>query len=235
MAELVANCPRCGAQSITMDVPALNLVGREYEWCKTYEAFAICRDCQKGTIFVIREHSGHDTELFEKASPLQVKTALNNYFNIRGFINLKDRANVAPPDHVPPNIANVFREGATCLTVECWNAAGTMFRLCVDLATRSMLPKEDVQGLNSKTRRDLGLRLPWLFENGKLPAELHELSTVIKQDGNDGAHQGTLTEMDARDLLDFTTTLLERVFTQPKKLELARERQQQRRAPAREK
>jgi hypothetical protein len=89
-----------------------------------------------------------------------VQGALNHYFDVRGFISIKDQATVAPPAHVPPDIANVFREAATCLNVECWNAAGTMFRLCVDLATRAMLPAEAVEGLNGKTRRDLGLRLP---------------------------------------------------------------------------
>ena len=122
------------------------------------------------------------------------------------------------------------------MSVECWNAAGTMFRLCVDLATRPMLPAEGAEGgPNAKTRRDLGLRLPWLFNNGKLLADLHKLSTVIKEDGNDGAHQGTLTKEEAYDLLDFTTALLERVFTEPEKIKLAEERQQQRRAPARKK
>jgi hypothetical protein len=52
MAELVANCPRCGAKSITFDVKELNLVGREdgwdgtsRGWLKIYEAFAVCRAC----------------------------------------------------------------------------------------------------------------------------------------------------------------------------------------------
>jgi Domain of unknown function (DUF4145) len=93
-----------------------------------------------------------------------------------------------------------------------------------------MLPDENIAGgPNAKIRRDLGLRLPWLFANGKLPAELHDLSIVIKDDGNDGAHKGTLTKAEAGDLLDFTMALLERLFTEPKKL--ARERQQQRRSP----
>jgi Domain of unknown function (DUF4145) len=224
MAELVANCPRCGAKSITFDVMAFNPLGKDsYSGASEYEAFGICRHCTTGTTFVI--DGGPD-------EPQSIKgQALNEHFKVRGFINIKNLATVAPPEHVPANIANVFREAATCLAVECWNAAGTMFRLCVDLATGPMLPDEGTAGgPNAKVRRDLGLRLPWLFENGKLPAELHELSAVIKQDGNDGAHQGTLTEADARDLLDFTTTLLERVYTQPKKLELARGRQQQRRA-----
>jgi Domain of unknown function (DUF4145) len=209
MAELVADCPRCGAKSITVDVTAFNFLRRDtFSGTSEYEAFGICRRCSKGTTFVIC--GGPD-------EPESIEgQALNEHFKVRGFINVKDLATVAPPEHVPPEIASVFREGATCLAVGCWNAAGTMFRLCVDLATRPMLPKEEVQGLNAKTRRDLGLRLPWLFANGKLPAELHDLSTVIKEDGNDGAHQGTLIKEDAEDLLEFTTALLGRVFTEPK-------------------
>jgi len=94
-----------------------------------------------------------------------------------------------------------------------------------------MLPAEDVPGLNGKTRRDLGLRLPWLFDNGKLPGDLRELSTCVHQDGNDGAHQGTLTKEDAEDLLDFTLGLLERIFTEPERLRLAQERRDKRRQP----
>src|SRR5262245_51993251 len=41
MAELVADCPRCGADAITVDVKELNLVAKEHGWAKTYEAFAV--------------------------------------------------------------------------------------------------------------------------------------------------------------------------------------------------
>ena len=78
------------------------------------------------------------------------------------------------------------------------------------LATRSILPNDDAEDLNAKVRRDLGLRLPWLFDKGLLPVSLKALSSCIKEDGNDGAHAGTLKQPDAEDLLDFTTALLER-------------------------
>jgi hypothetical protein len=109
-----------------------------------------------------------------------------------------------------------------------------MFRMCVDLATRSMLPSGEEAGLNAKTRRDLGLRLPWLFERGYLPADLRELSTCIREDGNDGAHAGTLMREDAEDLLDFTRALLERVYTEPERLRLAEERRVARRRERKE-
>ena len=87
----------------------------------------------------------------------------------------------------------------------------------------------EAKGLNSKTRRDLGLRLPWLFANGMLPDDVEDLSSCIREDGNDGAHAGTLTQEDADDLLDFTVALLERVYTEPKRLDEAKRRRQERR------
>jgi hypothetical protein len=48
-----------------------------------------------------------------------------------------------------------------------------------------------------------------LFENDRLPVGLRELSACIREDGNDGAHAGTLTKEDAEDLLDFTHALLD--------------------------
>lgn len=154
---------------------------------------------------------------------------MNKYVDIEGHVSIKDQATVAPPEYIPGNIEAVFKEGATCLAVGCYNAAGTMFRLCVDLATRLMLPEEEVEGLNAKVRRDLGLRLPWLFAKGLLPEALKELSSCIKEDGNDAAHTGTLTKTDAEDLLDFTTALLERMYTEPERLRLAQERRDSRR------
>ncbi len=233
MVELVTDCPRCGTKHITFDVQALALVRFQHGWHHTFEAFGVCRNCRRSTTFVLDEKvNHHQPDLFQKNSPLAMKDlALNEFFSVRGFVGLKDQAAAAPPEHVPDKIANVFREGATSLAIENWNAAGAMFRTCIDLATRALLPKEDVEGLNSKRRRDLGLRLPWLFEHGKLPLDLQELSTCIREDGNDAAHQGTLTQANAEDLLDFTAQLLERLFTEPTRLQIAKERRDKRRAP----
>ena len=93
-----------------------------------------------------------------------------------------------------------------------------------------MLPEQETEGLNKATRRILGLRFLWLFENGMLPEDLRELSTCIREDGNDGAHAGTLKKEDAEDLLDFTRALLERLFTEPEKLRLAQARREARRS-----
>jgi len=213
---------------MTFDLTQENLTHERHEWQQWYEAFCVCRQCKKATIFVLSQNVDSDHAVVHEKTLQSLTVAINRYMNVEGYVSNKDRATVVAPEHVPPAVAAIFDEGARCLAVECFNAAGTMFRLCVDLATRSMLPEGEAEGLNSRTRRDLGLRLPWLFDHGRLPEALRDLSHCIREDGNDGAHDGTLTEVDAEDLLDFTTVLLDRMYTEPKRLELAKERRDRR-------
>lgn len=228
MSELVADCPRCDASRMTFDLVGQTHVRTQYDWQRWYEAFCICRHCGRSTVFVLSEKGIDEGKLIRKSGLVGINGAVNGLVRIESFISLKDRAAIAPPEHLPDDIRSVFSEGATCLAVGCFNAAGTMFRLSVDLATKALLP-EEAEGLNSKVRRNLGLRLPWLFDHHLLPESLRELSSCIKEDGNDGAHEGSLEKEDAEDLLDFTTTLLERLYTEPERLRLAKERREQRR------
>jgi hypothetical protein len=171
-------------------------------------------------------------EMIKKSGLAKLAGAAGHLVKVESFISLKDAAPVDPPEHLPGQILAAFKEGARCQSVGCFNAAGVMFRLCVDLATKARLPEADRDGLNARIRRSLGLRLPWLFEQGLLPAGVQELSACIKEDGNDGAHVGSLTEVDTEDLLDFTTALLEHLYTEPERLRLAQARRDSRRGNA---
>ena len=228
MSELVADCPRCGASRMTFDLLGQMHVRTLYEWQNWYEAFCICRHCGRSTVFVLSEKGINEGRFIRKSGLAAINGAVNDFVQIESFISLKDRTATEPPEHLPDDIRAVFSEGTTCLAVGCFNAAGTMFRLSVDLATKALLPDE-AEGLNSKVRRNLGLRLPWLFDHHRLPESLRDLSSCIKEDGNDGAHEGSLKKEDAEDLLDFTTALLERLYTEPERLRLAKERREQRR------
>lgn len=229
MPELVANCPRCGTKKITFNVSACHKIGQRHGWQNWYETYAICRHCDRATNFVLKESVNGNYEYVHKVGLLKLEGSLNNYLEIDGHVSLRDSVLIVPPEHMPDQIASAFKEGTICLTVGCYNAAATMFRLCVDHATRSLLPTEGREGLNHKVKRDLGLRLPWLFGAGLLSSSLSDLSACIKEDGNDGAHAGTLKKSDAEDLLDFTTALLERIYTEPTRLQLALERRETRR------
>ena len=229
MAELVADCPRCDAKDITFDVTQQNHLDVARTWPRIYEVFCVCRRCKTATTFVVNQQNQKESALIN-AGFNKLPGALNRYFQVVEYVSVKNLAPVSPPEYLPPEIEAVFREGATCLAVNCYNAAGTMFRLCIDLATRSMLPPpHEAGGPNGQILRNLGLRLPWLIKNGLLPAALQDLSSCVREDGNDGAHAGTLGKLDAEDLLDFTTMLLERLYTEPEQLRLAAERRISRR------
>lgn len=115
MAELVADCPRCGSLSITFDVTQAHITGVNYGWQQWYEAFCICRRCLRATVFFLSESVNGDYEYVHKTGLLKIDKALNAYIDIEGFISLKDAATVAPPEHVPENVEAVFQEGSTCL------------------------------------------------------------------------------------------------------------------------
>lgn len=230
MSELVANCPRCGACKITFDLKAAHIVRTGlHGWQQWYETFSICRHCNKATIFLLSDSVNADYKDFQRIGLLNFKGAINYYTEIEGFINLSDLVSMEPPEHLPDDIRCIFQEASKCLSIGCVNASGTMFRLCVDVVTKQMLPAENENGLNEFIRRNLGLRLNWLFDRGKLPDGLRELATCIREDGNDSAHVGNLSKPDAEDLADFTVAILERIYTEPKRLNLARERREERR------
>ncbi|WP_376786897.1 DUF4145 domain-containing protein [Pseudomonas soli] len=221
MSILVANCPRCKAERITFDVRSENIIGFEYHWQSIYECFCVCRSCSKSTIFILEQSDARATEWLADNKLSTSKKDLNSIFQIRGYVSLKDQNSCPPPEHLPPDIEAAFKEGAACLSIGCYNAAAAMFRLCLDFATKGMLPPED-EAPNNRIRRSLGLRIEWLLSSGVLDRNLEDLSSCIKDDGNDGAHEGTLSQIDAEDIKDFTLILLERLYTEPQRLENAR-------------
>ena len=228
MTELVGNCPRCGAQSITFDLTQDTRVGQWYDWMGVWEAFCVCRQCHRATIFLLHQKKSDHQEL-QHSGLLAITGAANDDVTIHSYVNVTNIKTRPSPEHLPDAIKAVFQEGARCLVVGCFNAAATMFRLALDLATKDrLLSPEAEDGLDDKARHFLARRLRWLFDNGKLPESLRELSSIVKDEGNTGAHDGTLDEAAAEDLIDFTERLLTQLYTEPAKLRLAKERRAQR-------
>jgi hypothetical protein len=233
MSQLVADCPRCGAKRMTLDVFSAVVTDTVAEWQHHWEAFCVCRHCTRTTVFKLRLTQYQHKDLGRVPGGLVgVQGAINQFVNVDGYISLKDAATAPPPEHLPNHVLAAFKEGAKCMAVGCFNAGGTMFRLCLDRATKSLLPAEDVNGLNNKIRRSLGFRMTWLLDNNLLPRALEDLAACVKEDGNDGAHEGTLSKGDAEDLLDFTVAVLERLYTEPERLRLAAARRAERRQGA---
>lgn len=237
MAELVADCPRCGSNMITFDLTQAAIIEQQNTRQNWYEAFCVCRQCSRSTIFTLAQ-AEYGYDYVQKTGLINIPGSVNRFVDIKGYISLKDLMKIEPPEHIPNDISVIFHEGATCLSLDCNNAACTMFLLCIDKATKELLPKSDVSELNDEIRCKLNLRLSWLFDNGYLPEVLRNLSTCIKDNNDDsynddsyhGLCHGLWFATDAEDLLDFTCILLERIYTEPERLKVAQERRDQRHA-----
>ncbi len=234
MPIFVTDWPRCGATRMTMDVRAAVYRYSRHNWQNWYEIFCECRACHRPSIMLIAQQDINSKVAANANSVMSFNGSLNDHFRVDGPITLKDNFTHKPPEFLPGEVLKIYTEASKCLSIGCYNAAATMFRLCLDLVTTPLLPDPaDTAAAqpNSKQRRDLGLRLAWLLDNGRLPENLRDLSVCIREDANDGAHRGNLEKQDAEDILDFCNALLERLITEPAKLQKAAERRASRRTP----
>jgi hypothetical protein len=152
-----------------------------------------------------------------------LETYLNDFIYSIRYISLKDENSISCPAHIPMKLMEVFNEGTACYSIGCYNASVAMFRLCLDLDTKPLAEQHNVTGM-------LGQRLVKLFKQQLLPIALEELSHCIKDNGNDGAHDGTITEDEALDVMDFTISYLETRHTMPERIRLRKEAREARKA-----
>lgn len=159
-----------------------------------------------------------------------LKGNLDTFLYDMQFLHVANASAVKIPSHLPDDVNRCFQEGVDCMSIGCFNAAGAMFRLALDIATKGLLAQNtwSVEP-NRDQRSKLAFRLDFLFSQGVLDAGMRELADSVRHDGNDGAHDGSLTRADAEDLIDFSRLLLERIYTEPARLEAARRRRAERR------
>ena len=232
MPTLISDCPRCNSTKITFDVTASNLVGIRNDWVSRFETFAVCRHCERSSIIFLELTTFTAQEQVQTSTFWLSKNHINDYFRVVGHLTLKDNARSEPPEHVAEAIAAIYREGATCAATECWNASLAMFRLCLDLATRPLLPDTPAEsgGPNRHQRQNLRARVEWLLEKEVLPKDLGHLVENIREDGNDAAHEGSVSKDEAEDAADFAHELLRRVYTEPERIRIAQRRRTERRS-----
>jgi hypothetical protein len=217
MTALVENCSRCKAQEITFDVLSMVRVNDHY-----FEFFCKCRRCSTSTIFRAKIHDKYKHS-FSSTGDVPKVPSLNSCIYAISYISLRDENSILCPDHAPQNLTEVFNEGASCYSIGCYNASVAMFRLCLDLDTKPLAQQHSITGM-------LGHRLVKLFKQNLLPIELEELSHCIKENGNDGAHDGTITKDEALDVMEFTISYLETRHTMPERIRLRREAREARKS-----
>ena len=231
MSTVVQDCPRCRSNRMTFDVIADVHVGSAYDWQHHFEVFSVCRRCHRPTVMRVKLRDIAMKNRFnETGTVTAIAGDIEPTFEFDRLVDVADAQARPSPTDLPPDIEQAFLEGARCLAVGCPNASAAMFRLCLDVATKSMLPTDATEP-DKHTRRNLAPRLRWLFDNKLLPEDLRGLSAAVKDQGDDGAHDGNLDQHDVEDIYDFAFALLERLYTHPARLAAALKRREERRAP----
>ncbi|WP_271299657.1 DUF4145 domain-containing protein [Sphingomonas sp. CV7422] len=227
----VTDCPRCTTKAVTFDALSASIVPRTAD---RYFTFGRCRACYQPTIFELHNVRGNK-------SPLSSDFAgeiINSVFEL--VVSKPVLRNTATcPEFVPDNIRTIFEEASLCYAIGAFDASGAMSRKVLDAATRELIPvepqsvdKSDPNYLSWKVAKDLRLRLDWLFERKILPSDLADLASCVHQDGNDAAHASeTIGEEGALDLQEFTTSILETLYTRPGRIAQNVERRERRRLP----
>lgn len=223
MSELYTDCPRCDHIRVRFSICGEHQTVVAPD--SYFEVMGVCSNCSDASIFVVAGLAGVTLTPMQHMNDHRYRER----FALVGLVQPPRTGVRKSPDHTTPEIAAAFNEGAVCYAEGCYTASVVMFRKALDLATRDRLPAAPHTGLKTGTRKLLGQRLEWLFNNQRLPLDLQRLADCILEDGNDGAHGPKLTKIEAGDVLDFTEALLERLFTEPGRIEEAQERRRLRR------
>lgn len=242
MSTFVFDCPNCAVRNSTFKVKSWDT--RFEDECLKWSFFSICRACTIPMIIqanVLTElydeclgafHT--DSEAFSELKrillPIIEKDEghLNEVFENFTY-NPILASHMLPPEHVPEEIKNIFIEASKCLSLSCFNATAAMFRLCLDRVTKEIVNQNIELSPTQNDKKSIHNRLTWIFDKNILNRDLEELSRCIKDDGNDGAHDGNIGKDEAEDLFDFTYEFLETVYTKPARVRNATERRQLRR------
>ncbi|HHP4933482.1 TPA: DUF4145 domain-containing protein [Acinetobacter baumannii] len=242
MSTFIFDCPSCSAKNSTFDVKSFH--GIESSKYKTWDLFSICRACSKSMVISAKVKSDIYDKLYSPSSSvsdstIRIREQVSNVIEREDFhlnnalisfiYSPVHNGQINPPEHLPEKIRDIFNEATKCLALNCFNASGAMFRLCLDIVTKDILKKNEELGPTREDKKSIHTRLNWIFKHNLLNRALEDLSRCIKDDGNDGAHDGNLTNTEADDLLDFTYELLEQVYTQPERIRLAQVRREERR------
>ena len=218
------DCNRCSAKYTVFDLKHSSNISFISKDSNLYhiEVFAVCRNCRRASIFFVIFMAEAAIEATVQYIHSEIERPLGDLDPVFvGEITPADISVAKCPDHTPPNVRRAFDEAAKCVAISCPNAAGAMFRLCLETMIKEKYP--------SLSGRTLYLKLEQLVEEGRLPVGSEDLVSSIRVLDNDAAHEGDLTMEDAEDLLEFTQIALGRIYSEPARVLGAQGRRRERR------
>lgn len=118
------------------------------------------------------------------------------------------RAGIQPPEHVPEDVAELYREASVCLGAGCFRASALMTRACLEATLKDREAKGNTlfQKIESLER--------------ELRPQLLEIAKGLKDGGNAAGHSFSelITRDEAEALFAFLGQLLKELYERPQEL-----------------
>lgn len=149
-------------------------------------------------------------------SPNALSGNIRTARGIRGIDIRPQRAPIGAPKHCPENIANAFVQAEENIVRENPEAAASMDRRAIEIATKLMAPEH--------TRPNLYDRIEKLAQSHLITPALKDWAHQMRAFGNDALHDiEGLTIDEARQGHELTRFILIYLFTLPEQIRLAKE------------
>lgn len=199
MAILLINCPHCGGNSMTFTVKAQSQLSKKPRF---FFLFTTCGGCSKGVLAECENPLGYD--LVNNAGNLKDKDG------VRLVEYWPAPKTTDAPRFTPANVARFYSQAVKAMSREDWDAAGSMSRKALDVATRHLDTSD------AFAKKPLASRIDDLAARQLITPQMREWAHAIRVDGNDAVHDpDQFTQEEAETLYSFADLFLQYVFTMP--------------------
>jgi HEPN domain-containing protein len=195
MGVLKRNCPHCETKAIAFT--SFKAVKKENQdiWLVALS----CNGC----------HSGYFVEFKSqiKGSPDDHHGDLDNHQYYSSIREYPRKIENKIPEYLPSNINNFFSQAISALRSDNYDSSAMMSRKVLEVSVKTIHPESS---------GSLYLRIESLEREGLITNDLKEWAHIIREDGNESAHEEQpVTREFAEEILSFTELFLLYVFTMP--------------------
>jgi hypothetical protein len=195
MGQLTRDCPHCHTKAVSFTSYAQVMKPNTRIFVTPF----FCGNC----------YGGYVVEIEARANPPA--------HDLKGNIELSPHHSVlkeyplphatASPEYLPNNIDKFFLQSANSLKAGNFDASSMMSRKVLEVAVKT---------LNPEGSGNLYKRIEQLSDLGKITEELKDWAHIIRDDGNEAAHEEEPVTLEfANELLSFTEMFLMYTFTMP--------------------
>jgi hypothetical protein len=196
MSKVQRTCPHCFTKNVSLNAFAEVMKPRSD---RVFVTAFHCENCYGGYFIEIQCHSS------ETAISVKGNIEDHPYCDVKREYPIPDGK--SSPDYLPENIDNFFMQAVRSLESKSFDASSIMSRKVLEASVKTI----DPNGTGN-----LFSRIERLASGGKITNELKDWAHLIREDGNDAAHEeGPTTEAFAKELLAFAEMFIMYVFTMP--------------------